>query len=53
MKQIGVNQPRKKYAEWIIDNVPNAETGFVFALLDGKDIEDKVWKLVLEKVIKS
>lgn len=49
-EEVGANQSRKVYAEWIITNVPNAETGFVFALLDGKDIEDKVWKLVLEKV---
>lgn len=41
---------RKTQAQWIIENVPNAETGFVFALLDGKDIEDKVWKFVLERV---
>lgn len=49
-EEVGVNQSRKVYAEWIIANVPNMETGFVFALLDDKDIEDKVWKLVLEKV---
>lgn len=48
--EVGANKPRKDYAEWIIANVTNAETGFVFALLDGKDIEDKVWKLVLERV---
>jgi hypothetical protein len=48
--EIGVNQPRKQYAEWIIANVSNMETGFVFALLDDKDIEDKVWKLVQETV---
>jgi len=41
---------RKELALWIQANVPNAESGFVFALLDGKDIEDKVWKLVLEKI---
>ena len=41
---------RKDQAAWIIDNVPNAETGFVFGLLDGKDIEDKIWTLVLHKV---
>jgi len=41
---------RKAQAQWIIDNVPNAETGFVFGLLDGKDIEDKIWTLVLHKV---
>lgn len=48
--EVGVNQPRKDYAEWVIANVKNMETGFVFALLDGKDIEDKVWKLVQETV---
>ena len=48
--EVGVNQPRKDYAEWVIANVQNMETGFVFALLDDKDIEDKVWKLVQETV---
>ena len=41
---------RRDLALWIQANVPNAESGFVFALLDHKDIEDKVWKLVLEQV---
>ncbi|MCV0439828.1 MAG: T4 RnlA family RNA ligase [Hydrogenophaga sp.] len=50
LKEVGINQPRKAYAEWVIANVPNMETGFVFALLDDKDIEDRVWKLVLETV---
>lgn len=47
---IGENMPRKDYAAWIQTHVTNAECGFVFALLDGKDIEEKVWKLVLETV---
>jgi RNA ligase len=50
LSELGENSSRKEKAAWIQDNVPNAECGFVFALLDGKDIEDKVWKLVLEKV---
>lgn len=44
------NVTRKDYALFIQANVPNELTGFVFALLDKKDIEDKVWRLVLEKV---
>jgi len=50
LEGVGTNVHRKLYAEWIQAKVPNAECGFVFALLDGKDIDDKVWKLVLEKV---
>lgn len=50
LEEVGVNQPRKVYAMWVQANVPNAESGFVFALLDNKDIEDKIWKLVLDKV---
>lgn len=48
--EVGQNKPRKDYAMWIQANVPNAQCGFVFALLDKKDIQDKVWALVLEKV---
>lgn len=48
--EVGENSPRKEMATWIIENVPTIETGFVFALLDDKDIEDKVWRLVIEKV---
>jgi len=50
LEELGQNVPRKNYAIWVSKNVPNAESGFVFALLDGKDIEDKIWKLVLERV---
>ena len=50
LEEVGPNQPRKEYALWVQTNVANAETGFVFALLDNKDIEDKVWKLVLDQV---
>jgi len=48
--KMGANKSRKDYAEWIQSYVASAERGFVFALLDGKDIEDKAWKMVLEKV---
>lgn len=44
------NVTRKDYALFIQANVPVELTGFVFALLDNKEIEDKVWRLVLEKV---
>ena len=46
----GPTTARKYLAEWIIDNVPADETGFVFSLLDEKDIEDKIWKLVQQRV---
>ena len=48
--EVGHNAPRKEVAEWIITNVPKPETGFVFAILDDKDIEDKVWRLVEQKM---
>jgi RNA ligase len=50
LSEVGENHPRKDYALWVSKNVANAESGFVFALLDEKDIEDKIWKLVLERV---
>lgn len=50
LEKLGMLCPRKEYALYIQANVPNELTGFVFALLDGKEIEDKIWRLVLEKV---
>jgi len=50
LKALGDNAARKDKALWIQQNVPNSLCGFVFALLDDKNIEDKVWRLVLEKV---
>lgn len=50
LEEVPDNSLRKQYAIWVSKNVPNAESGFVFALLDGKDIEDKIWRLVLERV---
>jgi len=50
LEKLGMLCPRKEYALYIQANVPNELTGFVFALLDDKEIEDKVWRLVLEKV---
>ena len=41
---------RKAQAAWIIENVRNDSTGLVFGLLDGKDIEEGIWKLVLESI---
>ena len=41
---------RKTQALWIQANTPNVLTGVVFGLLDKKDMEDKLWKIVLEKV---
>jgi len=48
--EVGENRPRKDYAMWLQANALNSEIGYVFALLDGKDIEDKLWKSVLEQV---
>jgi RNA ligase len=41
---------RKTQALWIQANTPNELTGIVFGLLDKKSINDKIWKIVLEKV---
>ena len=41
---------RKTKALWIQANTPNALTGVVFGLIDSKDMNDKLWKIVLEKV---
>lgn len=37
---------RKDMAEWVFANVPKEYIGMVFTTLDGRDIQDKVWKLV-------
>lgn len=44
------SRPRKDYALWIQANVPKEERGLVFLIIDNKDIEDSIWKLVIEKV---
>jgi len=41
---------RKTKALWIQANTPNELTGVVFGLLDQKDMSDKLWKIVIEKV---
>lgn len=41
---------RKTKALWIQTNTPNVLTGIVFGLMDKKDMSDKLWKIVLEKV---
>lgn len=41
---------RKAKALWIIANTPKELTGCVFATIDGHDIKDKLWRIVLEKV---
>ena len=48
--ELSIKANRKEYAQWVTNNVLNSECGFVFALLDGKDIEEKVWRLVLKTV---
>ncbi len=48
--ELGANALRKTQALWIQKNVANAECGFVFALLDDKDIENNIWKLVMQQV---
>jgi RNA ligase len=40
------NGPRKEQALHIIKNTSFEERGLVFALLDNKDIEDSIWRLV-------
>lgn len=43
-------EDRKTKALWIQANTPNQLTGIVFGLMDGKSMNDKIWKIVLEKV---
>jgi len=43
-------EDRKTKALWIQANTPNFLTGVVFGLMDQKDMTDKFWRLVLEKV---
>ena len=50
IEALGQGVARKEQALWIQKHVANAEIGFVFALLDGKDIEDKIWRLVCDEV---
>lgn len=40
---------RKEQAGWIKSNVPADRRGLVFALLDGKDITDPIWRLLEPK----
>jgi RNA ligase len=47
---VNPSEGRKAQALWIQANVPNAQTGLVYGLLDGKDLTEHIWKLVLEKV---
>jgi hypothetical protein len=42
------NGTRKDQALWIQANTKPALRGLVFALLDAKDIEDGLWRLVLK-----
>lgn len=37
---------RKKFAEWVAANVPSEYRGYVFALVDNKDIQTKIWKQI-------
>jgi hypothetical protein len=34
---------RKEMAAWIKERIPAAYMGYIFATLDGKDIQDKLW----------
>jgi RNA ligase len=45
---VGEDAARKDKALWIQANVTPALRGLVFALLDAKDIEDGLWRLVLK-----
>lgn len=41
---------RKDKALWIKDNVPQELWGIVFNLIDSKQIEDPIWRIVLERI---
>ena len=47
---LGPLAARKDCAVWIQTNVPKELTGFVFGMMDEKDIDDSLWRMVLEKV---
>jgi len=40
---------RKDAALWVQKNVPSQYRGLVFSLMDGKDINDSIWKMVEPK----
>ena len=42
----GQDFDRKKFATWVAANVPSEYRGYVFGLLDGKDIMSKIWKQI-------
>jgi hypothetical protein len=48
--ELGDEASRKDYAMWIAANVQNSRAGFVFGVMDGKDISDKIWKRVIEEM---
>lgn len=39
-------EERREMAAWVQKNVPREYVGMVFSLLDQKDIQEKVWKMV-------
>lgn len=43
------NPIRKLEAEWIFTNVPKSYQGIVFAMLDGKDYSDSIWRMIRPK----
>lgn len=43
------DESRKDQAAWIARNVPAAERGLVFGLLDGKNVSDAVWRMLEPK----
>jgi len=47
---IGEDATRKDQALWIQVNIAPEKRGLVFALLDGKDIEQGIWKLILKEL---
>lgn len=50
---VGFNADRKTQAMWVLANVEPWQRGLVFALLDGKDIERAIWRLVLAELEKD
>jgi RNA ligase len=50
LEAVGGDAPRKDQAMWVTENVPREFTGLVFGMLDEKELDDGIWKMVLTKV---
>lgn len=47
---LGSNATRKQYALWIQENVEKSIRGLIFNLLDNKEIDHHVWKIVTDRI---